>query len=47
MAPEIAGPMMNPILHDVEITETPRDCVESSDISEMTALPAPTIPTKR
>ena len=44
MAPEIAGPMMNPIPHDVEIIETPRLWVESSDSSETTALPVPTIP---
>ena len=44
MAPEIAGPMINPNPHDVEIIETPRDCVESSDISETTALAVPTTP---
>ena len=47
MAPEMAGPMINPIPHDVEIIETPRDWVESSDISETTALAVPTIPTEQ
>jgi hypothetical protein len=47
MAPEIAGPMMNPNPHDVEITDTPRDWVDSSDISETTALAVPTIPTEK
>ena len=45
MAPEIAGPMINPIPHDVDIIETPKDCVESSDSSEITALAVPTTPT--
>ena len=44
IAPEIAGPMMNPNPHEVETIDIPRASVESSVISKTIALAVPTTP---